>query len=115
MLRFLAEWSITMYRRHLSPLKGYRCAYGAIHDGTTCSAEVLDIVRHQPLLRWPGAIRRQFRACREAYASIQRDRDRNRRKRSRWTDCCDPTAVCDLPCPSGPCKGGGGFDIDCCP
>jgi putative component of membrane protein insertase Oxa1/YidC/SpoIIIJ protein YidD len=36
MRRLLARL-VVLYQRHLSPLKGFRCAYRAVHGGPSCS------------------------------------------------------------------------------
>ena len=40
MPRRVVDAAIAGYQRHLSPRKGYRCAYGEVHGDQTCSAAV---------------------------------------------------------------------------
>jgi putative component of membrane protein insertase Oxa1/YidC/SpoIIIJ protein YidD len=58
-----ADRMVRAYQRHLSPHKGWRCAHGALHGDTTCSAAVRDVLARKGVVRGvvPTAI--QFWAC----------------------------------------------------
>lgn len=71
LLSRLAVRAIVFYRRHLSPLKGYRCAYGTLTGVNTCSSQGLRIFRRAGF--WAGLrlLRRQFDACTLSAARLQ--------------------------------------------
>jgi len=113
---------INLYQHYISPRKGFRCAYGALHGTGTCSQIVKNIVsQHGLITGWPK-IRRQFRDCKSAYLQLQENPDLDRgkkkkeKKKKRWSDYCDCPSPCDIP---GSCGGkgggggGGGGGLDC--
>ncbi|MEO1573550.1 MAG: membrane protein insertion efficiency factor YidD [Pseudomonadota bacterium] len=61
---------ISAYQRHLSPLKGFRCASGVLHGNGTCSSIVKDIIRRDGLIAGFEDIRAQFARCRAAAMAI---------------------------------------------
>ncbi|MVA75930.1 membrane protein insertion efficiency factor YidD [Auraticoccus sp. F435] len=63
MLTSLAIQAIHAYQRHLSPHKGFSCAYAVATDGLSCSAVVLDLVRERGLLGALPRIAGQFASC----------------------------------------------------
>lgn len=117
MIRKLAQAGIAFYKKHLSHRKSYRCAYGAYHGGATCSTEVLFIVREQPIWRWPGAIRSQFKACATAFSQLDEAKRRKPRRyiknkddRRNSCDVFDCAACFDL---GRVGRGGSSCDGDC--
>lgn len=62
---------IGLYRRHLSPRKGFRCAHAALHGGPSCSHAIEAIVNERGLLGGRAAIRTRFEACRAAAATLR--------------------------------------------
>lgn len=111
----LALWAIKCYRRHLSPLKGYRCASGQAGAAHTCSAMGMRIFKKAGPLQGLALLRRQFDRCaiaaealgrsREALAQSVRARASNGAMGSQggFVDCggCDAPGCdapsCDLP------------------
>lgn len=124
MLSRTALLFIRFYQIYLSPHKGYRCAYGVLHNNGTCSSRVSDIIEHQGVIAGWSQIKHQFAMCTEAYEELK---DRKKRKRqeeekkegSKW-ECCDPGIACDviscIPKPRSFCKGkdiDGNCDLPC--
>lgn len=58
---------IRLYRRWLSPHKGFRCAHAALHGGESCSAAVSHIVREDGLIGGRPRIAARLRECRAAH------------------------------------------------
>jgi len=113
-MRKIAILMINFYQRFLSPVKGFRCAYGALHGKGTCSQIVKDIVRHEGVFKgWPK-IKQQFNNCKSAYLQLQDnpDLDKGKKKKKRKCDNCDCPSPCDLPISCGGKGGGGGLDCD---
>lgn len=118
---------IRVYQRHLSPRKGYRCAYGVLHGAGTCSSIGLAIMEQQGFWAFWRQMPLQFDACHAAATTLNQEtgEERKRRKRrareNKW-DCgdCDD---CDLPCSStdiaifegtGSCVETDGFEFGAC-
>lgn len=55
---------ICLYRRLLSPHKGFRCAHAALHGGEPCSAAVARIVREDGVIGGHARVAARFRECR---------------------------------------------------
>lgn len=103
---------IGLYRRHLSPRKGFRCAHAALHGGPSCSHAVEAIVNERGVLGGRAAIRARFDACRAAAAALRaagvssgrpsRAR-RTRRGAGKVLDCLGDLGDCSCDaCPSWP-------------
>lgn len=105
MLRQLLVQLILFYQRHLSPRKGYRCAYGAHTGRHTCSSFGLRAVRKAGAVRGLRLIQRQFDRCalaaaemRVEQASLRRAPTGPLRHQRGFVDCdCGDVAGCDLP------------------
>ncbi|WP_228727451.1 membrane protein insertion efficiency factor YidD [Klebsiella sp. RHBSTW-00215] len=55
---------IVFYQRVISPRKGYRCAYGALHHTQGCSGAVKEIIQQKGVIGGWGEIRQRFSDCR---------------------------------------------------
>lgn len=55
--------AIQQYQQRVSPRKGWSCAHRVAHGGTSCSAEVRDIVRRRGVVRGILPTARRFAAC----------------------------------------------------
>ncbi|WNB86402.1 membrane protein insertion efficiency factor YidD [Cellulomonas sp. ATA003] len=55
--------AIQRYQQRISPRKGWSCAHRVAHGGTSCSAEVRDIVRRRGVVRGVRPTVRRFVAC----------------------------------------------------
>lgn len=54
------------YQRHLSPIKGFKCAAGQLYGDTTCSAAIKSIIKSQGIVQGVPAIQLQLRRCQTA-------------------------------------------------
>lgn len=111
-----AVYAINFYQRHLSPYKGFQCAY-RVHTGRcSCSEYAKRIVRKRGVGALFVALPRQFARCRSAYTALlatqatqtreqRRQRpSRNRENKTDWCQCGElPFELSDLPCDIGPC------------
>jgi putative component of membrane protein insertase Oxa1/YidC/SpoIIIJ protein YidD len=60
----LASWLIGLYQRHLSPRKGFRCAYRARHPArSSCSEFGKRAIERLGMLSGVQLLRRRFRRC----------------------------------------------------
>jgi len=103
MIRTCARLAIRGYQRFLSPLKGYRCAYGVAYGGKSCSGMALEIIERSPPRQWLPLLRRQFAECRHAYdlLELRRQRRKERRKdRDGTANCCDAGGCDCVPLPN---------------
>jgi uncharacterized protein len=67
----IAVAAVRVYRRHLSPRKGFRCAYGAAYGLGSCSDVGLVLASRVSLLRWLALMSLQSQRCRAAYLTLQ--------------------------------------------
>jgi putative component of membrane protein insertase Oxa1/YidC/SpoIIIJ protein YidD len=68
MLRITAVRAIDAYQRYISPFKGYRCAYGAVWGGQSCSRYAQRAITRAGLRRGLLLLRRRLHAC--AHAAV---------------------------------------------
>ena len=66
MLDRLALVAIGGYQRHLSPRKGYACAWRIAHGGPGCSGFAKQAIRDHGLFAALPIIRRRLSACRDS-------------------------------------------------
>ncbi len=62
----IALSAIRVYRKYVSPWKGFSCAYAQAHHQGSCSQRVYAIILHHGVIRGLGRIRQQFRDCGQA-------------------------------------------------
>ena len=117
MLSRLALAAIGGYQRHLSPRKGYGCAYRVAHGGTGCSGYAKAAIADHGVLRAIPAIRQRFAACRDAAEELREQK--RKREKDKWYDhCasrCDRNPGCDLPVRGCGKKADLTPDCDCTP
>jgi putative component of membrane protein insertase Oxa1/YidC/SpoIIIJ protein YidD len=117
MLSRLALAAIKGYQRHLSPYKGYACAYRVAHGGTGCSGFAKTAIADLGLFRAIPAIRLRFAACRDAAEELREQKQK--REKDKWYDnClsgCDCAPGCDLPVRGCGKKADLTPDCDCTP
>ncbi|RYZ97503.1 MAG: membrane protein insertion efficiency factor YidD [Moraxellaceae bacterium] len=65
--------TINGYQRHLSPIKGFKCAAGQLYGDSTCSAVVKQIVQTQGFIQGLPAIQQQIKRCHHAARQIKTD------------------------------------------
>ena len=63
----LALWAIRLYQRHLSPLKGFSCAWRASTGRASCSAHGYRVIARHGLRLGLPLLRRQLRRCGAAH------------------------------------------------
>lgn len=73
MLTKTAIFSIELYQKHISPHKGFCCAYGVYHDDLSCSAYAKDTISDLGVFRSIDKIRTRFKECKEASKYIQNE------------------------------------------
>ena len=101
-MRVFAKYFIVFYQKFISPYKGFRCAYGVYYGHSSCSSEIMEIVENQPVSSWYRKSKQQFEACRHALSLIDGPKKKRRKlfkrkdEKTKWYDCCDPTAACDI-------------------
>jgi putative component of membrane protein insertase Oxa1/YidC/SpoIIIJ protein YidD len=106
-LDHLAIAGLHGYRRFISPYKGFRCAYGVVFGGDSCSDVALHIARRFGVARMVRLLPLQAARCRHAMAVLKTAK-REREERSDQ----DPNERAGDP---GSCKGAGPvFCVTCC-
>jgi putative component of membrane protein insertase Oxa1/YidC/SpoIIIJ protein YidD len=84
----LACWLIGLYQRHLSPYKGFRCAYRARHGRrASCSAFARRAIERLGVLPGVRLLRRRFDRCHRAARALDYETPR-RKDKGRWKDRC---------------------------
>lgn len=114
MLSSVSLFAIGLYQKHLSPRKGYACAYRVEHDDWTgCSGYAKHRIGEVGLIRAIPDIRARLRACRES--AEEREKRRKQRQDERGTDAgdiaCGAAQGCDV-CGDG-LKGAGSIGKKC--
>jgi len=110
---------ISLYKKFISPYKGFRCAYGVLHGGDTCSSVVYSLIERHGVVDGYPLISEQFNQCNSAYHTLleekknEPDEDHNDE-----TDKCHHFKYCDLPYQGIDCLsigrcGGRGTTADC--
>jgi uncharacterized protein len=117
MLDRLALAAIGGYQRHLSPRKGYGCAFRIAQGGTGCSGYAKAAIAEHGVVRAIPLIRQRFAACRDAAEELQEQL--RKRQKEKWYDYCaigcDSVPGCNtLPRGCGR-KGDVTPDLDCTP
>ena len=67
MLRYLALCAIRFYQRHLSPKKGFGCAYRIVYGGCGCSGVGYRLIRRYGVFSGCRLLRLRLARCRFAY------------------------------------------------
>ena len=66
---------IELYQRHLSPRKGYRCAYSVLHGGTGCSGYAKHAIAEHGIFNAYPLIMQRFSDCTDAAKHFRTDLD----------------------------------------
>lgn len=118
---------IRFYQRHLSPHKGFKCAYGTATKECTCSSFGLKVARRYPLFKALGLIQAQLNRCHHASVLLKDRYPHTEKPRTRLAprsqqgiiDSCDcgPGDCGPGDCGDGPrsCKPSPGGDCGCMP
>ncbi|XID75851.1 membrane protein insertion efficiency factor YidD [Alkanindiges sp. WGS2144] len=67
----MAQKLIEGYQRHISPIKGFKCAAGQLYGDATCSAAIKLIVQTQGVAEGLPAIAQQLRHCQQAARQLK--------------------------------------------
>ena len=91
---------IVLYKRFISPLKGFRCAYGVLYGGGSCSTEILRIIQTKGFIRGLPLVYQQFTNCSAAYEVLASKKRKNNHKRKDKSDKKKDkeNLACELPC-----------------
>ena len=91
---------IVLYKRFISPLKGFRCAYGVLYGGGSCSTEILRIIQTKGIIRGLPLVYQQFTNCSAAYEVLASKKRKNNHKRKDKSDKKKDkeNLACELPC-----------------
>jgi len=91
----LACWAITQYQRHVSPRKGFRCAYRALRGRDSCSQFAKRAIERHGVAAGARLLRRRFDRCRWASYVLEYERarrSRERREEALWCiNGCNPS------------------------
>lgn len=90
-MTFVYRLLIGLYQKHLSPRKGYRCAYSLENGGTGCSGAVLRILEENGLWKGWSLIQQRFEECGDA---AEKRKKRQRDEKKKGSDCL-PQSACD--------------------
>ena len=111
-----ASTLIKIYQQHISPRKGFVCAYHALYPNQpSCSEAIrLSIISDGLLKAW-GKSKQQFAECAAASKALAR---RRKRKSNRFNCCldeiCSVQNACDSCEPEIDCGEIDCGNIDCC-
>ena len=95
LVRHLIIGLIKIYQRYISPIKGFKCAYGQLYKDGTCSSRISKIVRNVPFKDMPSKISLQFEMCASANKTLEDDREKYPLKPNRKdTDECNDQLWC---------------------
>ena len=95
-MRLLALFLISQYKTHISPLKGFNCAYRTNTGHASCSTLGFRAIRRYGLILGLGILRKRTYLCAVSHG---RSRITERPHFSSQRGLCD--IGCDLPCHSG--------------
>lgn len=96
----LALWLIALYRRFLSPYKGFRCAHRVHRGGLSCSAFGERAVQRHGVRAGLSVLRRRLRVCGRVHATTlekRATRPQRRDLRAQSGDCDLPITDCAMP------------------
>ena len=94
-MRHLALWLIRFYQRHISPHKGYACAYRLAYGGSGCSGIGLRLIRRYGVLSGCLLLQKRLAYCRYAHLRLCTA------TRAKWAH--RQQGYCDPPCDAGCC------------
>jgi len=70
----LALLSIYFYQKHISPRKGYKCAYSALYNEPSCSCFCKNQIESKGLLQGIKSTVERFKECKHAAVIIKEKR-----------------------------------------
>lgn len=101
--KHLALWAIRAYQRHLSPWKGYSCAYRVLTGRDSCSAYGCKVIARHGLRPGLALLQRRLRACGERHRRYrelhpQARRSARHQAQAGFCDCDVPLLDCACDC-----------------
>jgi len=73
MLTTTAILSINLYQKHISPHKGYCCAYGVYHDTHSCLEYLKQTIKELGVVNSILKIKQRFKECKKASEYIENE------------------------------------------
>jgi uncharacterized protein len=64
--------SILLYQNHISPRKGFRCAYSVFHNDLSCSSFCKNEIATDGVIKGITSTLKRFQSCRHAELSIKK-------------------------------------------
>lgn len=101
-----AIFSINLYQKHISPRKGFCCAYAAYHDGLSCSAYAKQVIMENGVSKAIPLIKERFKECKQASEYIQNEYKDIKEDEKVKPGKCEQGGQCGLDaCSAGSCLG----------
>jgi putative component of membrane protein insertase Oxa1/YidC/SpoIIIJ protein YidD len=95
-MKIIAIGCIKFYQKFISPHKGFRCAYGVLHGGKSCSGSVIDIINKHGVFSF-SKIRGQFQACHHSYETlISQEKEKDKKKKKDKNNNDNDNSYCHL-------------------
>jgi putative component of membrane protein insertase Oxa1/YidC/SpoIIIJ protein YidD len=123
----IAVAGIDLYRRYLSPLKGFRCAHHYVHGAGSCSTYGREVYATHGLIDATRLLRVRFAECRLALLRVKRtaiwhaswqdsktDAEKRNRKGGNWIDVGNCLSVPGDCSGLGSCTGDAISGLDVC-
>lgn len=96
---------ITFYQKHISPFKGYSCAYGLLHQNGSCSTRIYSIIQNSPQTNLLPEISAQFKACQKAHLQLSSENDKEKTETKKENNNKDHYACIGSECSFWVCLG----------
>ncbi|MEL6927707.1 MAG: membrane protein insertion efficiency factor YidD [Cyanobacteria bacterium J06600_6] len=92
--------AIRVYQQHISPYKGFSCAYRVLHQGQSCSSYFQSCITEQSFDRACVSLQQRLLDCHQANLILQRKishkhRSKNYRRRRRNSSCSENNNCCN--------------------
>lgn len=114
MLRQLALAAIGIYKRHVSPRKGYACAHRIHHGGASCSTLGLRAIRRHGVVKGLALLRARMQRCAGVPRPTANRASGAPRGRAAFAQRGDCDLGCDADC-AGPRGAGRALEwLSCC-
>ncbi len=109
--------SIEAYQRHISPHKGFCCAYRIATNEVSCSEFAKQRIANRGFFKALADIRQRFNACKQAALQLHKSSEKQRKSKgdtfmNRYCSC-DPSPCC-MSLPEKGAAGMGGCDGCAC-
>jgi putative component of membrane protein insertase Oxa1/YidC/SpoIIIJ protein YidD len=94
----VACWMITQYQRHLSPRKGFRCAYRVLYGRSSCSQFAKRAIQRLGILSGLRLLRRRFGRCHTARQVLDYETRRPKPRQDRFAGLLGCEQGCSPAC-----------------